>query len=270
MHILLYNPLSRNGHGKTSLDEAIEFIATKEYETINILEITDYLNLFDSYSVEDTFVVIGGDGTYSRFINAIPLVPHKIMFFAGGTGNDFMRNFPGELAEYSSDIDKPVVTTDKAVKMVNTFGTGVDSLVIEYYDNSKSKSKLSYFYYTLKAFLSYKPITVNVDIDGEKHTFNRTYLVSIQNGKYFGGGMTVAPDAEVNDGLLDICIVHNISRLKLFFVFPSIYSGSHLKFTKHVLYTQGKKIHITQDTPRTFTSDGELSEKVYHNFKIEL
>ncbi len=270
MYVLLYNPLSRNGHGETSLAEAIEFIATKEYVSINILEVTDYVELFDSYSVEDTFVVIGGDGTYSRFINSIPLVPNKIMFFAGGTGNDFMRNFNGDLIEYSSDIDKPIVTTDSSVKMINTFGTGADSLVIEYYNNSKSKSKLAYFYYTLKAFLTYKPITVNVEIDGKIHTFHKTYLVAIQNGKYFGGGMNVAPDAKVDDGILDICIIHNVSRLKLFIVFPSVYSGSHLKFTKNVFYTQGKKIHITSNDPRPFTTDGELSEKVYHNIKIEL
>ena len=270
MYVLLYNPLSRNGHGKTSLEETIAFIATKEYETVNMLEITDYKSLFDSYSVEDTFVVIGGDGTFSKFVNSMPLVPNKIMFFAGGTGNDFLRNFKGDLIEYSSDIDKPVVTTDKLVKMINTFGTGADSLVMEYYNNSKNKSKLAYFYYTLKAFLTYKPLTVNVEIDGKKYTFHRTYLVAVQNGKYFGGGMLVTPDAEVDDGVLDVCIIHNISRLKLFLVFPSVYSGSHLKFTKHVLYTQGKKIHITQDTPRSFTTDGELSEKVYHNFKIEL
>lgn len=270
MYVLLYNPISRNGHGEKSLEEVIELLPTKEYESVNVLEIKDYQKLFDSHPVEDIFIVIGGDGTISKFINAVPIIPHKIMFYAGGTGNDFMKNFENELVEYSDEIDRPIVQTDKKIKFTNGFGSGVDSLVIESFNNSKSKSNFAYFYYSLKAFLTYKPISVTVNIDGEERTFDRTYLVSVQNGKFFGGGMCVAPDALVDDGLLDVTIVHNISRLKLFFVFPSIYSGKHVKFAKNVFMKQGKKIQITQKEARLFSTDGELSDKVYNNFKIEV
>jgi diacylglycerol kinase family enzyme len=270
MYILLYNPISRNRHGEKSLEEVIELISPCEYEAINVLDIKDYKELFDSRPIDDVFVVIGGDGTLSKFLNFLPITAHKIMFYAGGTGNDFMRNFDEELVEYKSTIDRPYVQTDDERKFCNGFGTGVDTLVVEYYDQSKSRSKLAYFYYTLKAFFSYKPATVSVEIDGVEKTYKRTYLVAVQNGKYFGGGMKVAPDAQVDDGLLDVIIIHNISRAKLFMVFPSVYSGKHVKFTKHVEYLQGKEINITQEESRSYTTDGEIGEKVYNNFKITL
>lgn len=270
MYLLLYNPISRSGDGIKSLEEVIEMISPAEYEAINVLEVEDFEQLIDSRPVDDVFIVIGGDGTISKFINLVPLFPHKVMIYAGGTGNDFMRNFDEKLVEYSDEIDKPYVQTDKVRKICNGFGTGIDTKVIEYYNASKTHSKLAYFYFTLKAFFTYKPITTTVTIDGVERTFKKTYLVSIQNGKYFGGGMEVAPHAKVDDGLLDVIVIHSISRLKLFLVFPTIYSGKHLKVKKNVFYKQGKEIRISQDTPRSYTTDGEIGEKVYNNFKISL
>jgi len=270
MYILLYNPISRNGEGEKSLDEVKKLIEPSEYEAINVLEIKNYQELFDSKPLSDVFVVIGGDGTIFKFINMVPELKHKIMFFAGGTGNDFMRNFEEELVEYTADIDKPLVITDKQSKMCNSFGSGVDTLVIKYYNKSKSRSQFAYFYYTLKAFFTFKPSTVLVEVDGVKKKYDRTYLVAVQNGKYFGGGMKVAPDALVDDGLLDVIIIHNISRLKLFFVFPTVYSGKHIKLKKHVEYIQGKEILISQEVATHYAADGEMGDEVYKNFKITL
>lgn len=270
MYILLYNPISRSGDGEKSLNEVIELIDTDEYEAVNVLEVKDFKEMVDSHPVDDVFVVIGGDGTISKFINLVPLIPHKIMIYAGGTGNDFMRNFDDKLVDYSDYIDKPIVETDKVTKICNGFGTGIDTMVLKYYNESKRHSKLAYFYFTLKSFIKYKPATVTVDIDGKVQTFNKTYLVTVQNGKYIGGGMMVAPDAKVDDGLLDVCIVHSISRLKLFQLFPSIYKGNHIKYDQYVFYSQGKEISISQEDPRGFSTDGELGEKVYNNFKITL
>lgn len=270
MYILFYNPISRSGNGEQSLNEVIELLDTDDYEAINVLEVEDFQTLVDSKSVDDVFVVIGGDGTISKFINLIPIIPQKIMIYAGGTGNDFMRNFEGDLIEYDDSVDKPVVQTDELTKVCNGFGTGIDTMVLKFYNEAKTKSKLSYFYNTLKSFLLYKPITVEVSIDGEKKTFNKVYLVSVSNGKYFGGGMMIAPDAKVDDGMLDVVIVHDISRFNLFRIFPKIYSGKHIEYKKYVYYKQGKNIEITQKESRNFSTDGELGRKVYNNFKVSV
>lgn len=268
MYILFYNPISRSGNGEQSLSEVIELIETTNYKSVNVLEVKNWDTLGEFYDEEDVFVVIGGDGTLSKFINLTKGLNQKILFYAGGTGNDFMRNFENQLIEYSSEIDKPMCENGETRKVINSFGTGIDTQVLEYYDNAKRHNKVTYIMSTLRSFLTYKPSKVSVEIDGVMKEFDKTYLVAVQNGKYFGGGMMVAPDSEVNSGVLDVVVVHSVSRLKLFFVFPKIYKGTHVKLTKHVFYGQGKEIKIKREIAQPYSTDGEKGDKVCNDFRI--
>jgi diacylglycerol kinase (ATP) len=82
--------------------------------------------------------------------------------------------------------------------------------------------------------------------------------------------MMVTPNADMKDGLVDVIIVHSISRLRLFQVFPTIYKGNHLKYKQFVHYQQAKDVLIESPTRELFSVDGELSNHTSKTFHITL
>ncbi|XMB85657.1 diacylglycerol kinase family protein [Mycoplasmatota bacterium WC44] len=269
MYKLLYNPLSRSKKGKKSLEEVKSYLKS-DFEEINLLDIEDYKKLFDSFNEEDVIVVIGGDGTLSKFINNIGEVKQKLLFYSGGTGNDFLRNFDDVLVEYT-DVDKPVFTFGNSkAKFLNGFGIGVDAEVAIKYDKKKHNNSLTYAISALSAFLTYKSSDVDITVDGTNYSFKGAWLVAVQNGKYFGAGMKVTPHAKVNDGLLDVIVVHNVNRFKLMYHFLKVYSGKHIKLEDIFFYKQGSSIEIKSSKPVFYQTDGELSQEKYTEFKVDV
>jgi diacylglycerol kinase family enzyme len=111
---------------------------------------------------------------------------------------------------------------------------------------------------------------MSVAVDGQTTEYKNVYLVAVQVGQFFGGGMKVTPNADMKDGLLDLIVVHSISRLRLFQVFPSIYSGKHLKYTQYVDYIQGKEIVVESLARMLYSVDGELSNQTSKEFFVYL
>lgn len=270
MYKLLYNPLSRGGKGEKSLQEVIGLIKTDEYEVINVLDYDNYEELLSTFNKEDEIVVIGGDGTLHRYVNEIPVSEYKTFFYAGGTGNDFMRNFENKLIEYSEYIDQPTILTSNEEIMLNGFATGMDCEVLQQYNDQPKHGKSVYFKLAIKNFFSYEPRDVKITVDGEVHNFEKVYIVAVQNGTAFGGGMKVTPHAKNNDGLVDLCVVHNITPWKLLRIFPSVYAGKHLKHTDVVYYKQARHIVIETNDAHYYSSDGELSQKKSKKFEIKI
>ncbi|QVK20551.1 hypothetical protein KHQ82_09585 [Mycoplasmatota bacterium] len=270
MYVLVYNPKARGNRGDKSLNEVIKRI-NGEYIIFNVLEIEDYGEFLSTYTIEDEIIVIGGDGTLSRFANNISHIENiksRILFYAGGTGNDFMRNYKAEFVPYHGSVDKVIAEGDITRIMLNGFGVGVDCEVIERSQKARKKTKISYAFHSIMSFFSYKPTEAIVTVDGETRKFKKTWLIVAQNGKNFGGGMNVTPEARNNDGILDFCIVHNISRLKLLFHFPKVYSGSHVKLTKYFTIVKGKEILIKMSEARMHQVDGDVGIQPQTEFRV--
>ena len=83
-----------------------------------------------------------------------------------------------------------------------------------------------------------------------------TILAAFANTPVYGGGMRVAPRARMDDGLLDVCIVGGVDRFKLFCMFPSVYTGHHLKI-RGVEYFQTGRARIETEHPLAVYADGE-------------
>ena len=110
---------------------------------------------------------------------------------------------------------------------------------------------------TIKAGITFKPCFTKVTVDGIEYS-GKMILIAIGNGKYFGGGMKICPDAEYNDGLLEICLVKNVSKLKFMSKISKIYSGT-LNDIEEVLYLKGKDISIdVEGQPYLINADGNL------------
>ncbi len=218
------------------------------------------------------FVAVGGDGTLSELINAFDLpiaqIP-TIGIIPMGTGNDFVKN-TNNLKNKDLILDsiinnkKLLIDVGKVneTNFINICSFGIDGPIIE--DTNKFKKILpgqaAYLTSTLKASLKFKASDVEVKAEDQIYK-GKMMLIAVGNGKYFGGGMKVCPDAELDDGLLELCMVTNVSKLKFMKEISKIYSG-RLNELKEVIYIKTKSVEINIPQKQYWiNADGNLIGK---------
>lgn len=268
MDIILYNPLSRNGK---SIDvvRKLEKILTKknkEHITVNLLEIINIKEFISNYNEHDRFIIIGGDGTLNRLVNSIRgiEVRSEVFIYKAGTGNDFVRSLKVKNKNNLIDIKKylenlPTVTIkDEELLFLNGIGLGIDGLVCHYVNNSRGKkNKYNYFKNALKGFKDYTPKISKVIIDGKEITVNKTWLVSVLNSKFLGGGMRFAPKADRTSDIMYVLIAQKAPRWIVGIIFPSIYLGLHKLFRRYVKLYPAKEVEIIFEQETYLQIDGE-------------
>ena len=109
---------------------------------------------------------------------------------------------------------------------------------------------------------------MKVSLDGSSTASRSTILAAVANAPVFGGGMRIAPQAKLDDGKLDVCIVRGMHVFKLFCLFPTVYFGKHLGF-KEVEYAQIETVRIETEHPFDVYADGEYICKTPASFGIE-
>jgi YegS/Rv2252/BmrU family lipid kinase len=209
-------------------------------------------------------VAAGGDGTVSEVVNGIYGSDATLGVLPVGTGNDFARTLrlPMDLkgALYcifnckSIPVDLGVVN---GRCFINVASVGFDSQVVMEAGNIKKKfpGPIAYILGIFKALNLYKPF--NLHIETEDGTIERqATLIAVANGVYYGGGMKIAPQARIDDGFMDVCLVSSLPKNKIFGLFPLLYSGRHL-MRPEVEYFRVRKIMIKCDSG-FINSDGEI------------
>ena len=214
-------------------------------------------------------IAVGGDGTLTEMIRGIYKMD-PINIIAGtlpcGTGNDFSKVLystqdPLSILEIIiAGISKQVdVINCNGMPCINVCAMGIDGPIL--LDTEKIKRFIpgpaAYLVSTIKSLLRYKARKVEIIID--QHSIQRnTLLIAAGNGRYFGGGMKITPFAEIDDQLIDVCIVNNVSKVKLLSVFPSIFKGEHLK-VKEVEYFKCSEISVNSlDQSLLLNVDGNI------------
>ena len=147
---------------------------------------------------------------------------------------------------------------------MNSIGSGFDAVIskranaspVKKWLNYLSLGQLIYVFYLLSELFHYKPCKLEITVDEKKLNFEKVWFVTASNQPFYGGGMLIAPDANPSNGLLNIIIIHHLSRLKLLFVFISVFWGGHLKF-KEVTNLKGKDISICFSQSVPVHADGE-------------
>ncbi|MBP1943108.1 YegS/Rv2252/BmrU family lipid kinase [Bacillus luteolus] len=230
-------------------------------------------------------ICVGGDGTMNEIVNGLVDHPEvKIGFIPAGTGNDFSRGYSlpkshlDALKVILKRMNMPVRKYDvgkasfdqlkKSHGFVNSLGIGFDAEVSKLANESKIKKYLhqlglgflSYVVALMRLLFTYEVTNVTLTIDGNIYRFQNVWFVTISNQSYYGGGMKISPNARPNDGILNITVVHNISRLKLLAVFGSVFVGKHVLFKEVSSYT-GEIIRVDSDKPLLIHVDGEQVAK---------
>jgi len=190
----------------------------------------------------DALVVVGGDGILHLGVNLCAGTALPLGLIASGTGNDAARTLDLPVGDpvASANLIVEKITSPRAIDAVRattTEGTfwfmgsisaGFDALVARRANRMKwPKGPAKYTIAMLLELASFKSIHFDAVIDGKPRSFD-AMLCAACNTKGFGGGLLVAPDAQVDDGLIDLFIVHKISRLELIKVYPKAYTGAHI------------------------------------------
>jgi diacylglycerol kinase (ATP) len=222
-------------------------------------------------------VAVGGDGTVNEVANGILHSQNASATALGvvstGTGSDFARS-AGLARDYTTacnsltsskrlTIDVGVVAYQRDGKrqerfFVNSAGVGFDAAVTKETERYPKffGGTIPYVAGMLRTLVSYKnkPIVLKV---GDEEESRRVLSVAVANGNYMGGGMRIAPEAELDDRLLDVVVIGDFGKLEILKEFPKVYKGTHVNLPK-VSVKKASKVTIDSTEPMLLYADGEV------------
>lgn len=273
--IIVYNPQAANGKAKKLLPQIETYLKEKNF--VYELSLTEFPHHaakivteldFENY---DGIIAAGGDGTLFDVINgyyknsSARKIPVGVL--PVGTGNAFIRDLELDNNHWRQALDIIYKNTPKKVDVgkfildakayyfLNILGLGFVADVTKTAHKIKFLGNLSYtigVLYQVAALNSYK---LNIEIDGK--TYNRDNLfVEVSNTRYTSNFL-MAPEAKNDDGFLDVTLLSKITRRRLLKLFPTVFTGEHIK-EKEVETFKAKKIKISTDIKKILTPDGEL------------
>lgn len=241
-----------------------------------------------------SMIVLGGDGTMNEIINGIrDFGRTHIGYIPTGSSNDLARDMgysknPIDALHTIIDnkeirlMDLGMVTyelegTEDVSNIVNgkremtrffgvSSGVGFDAAVCEETLHSGIKNflnkiglgKLTYLGVAVKQLMTGPSVACRITLDHKKEiTLSKFLFIAPMIHKYEGGGFMFCPDANAEDGFLDICVVGELSRLRCFRILPTAFKGNHIKFNKIDNY-RSRAITVEMDSPLWLHTDGEV------------
>lgn len=215
----------------------------------------------------EVVIAAGGDGMVGGLAGALAGTGGVLGILPAGRGNDFARQLalpeePKRLAALLLDAEpRPVDAIEveagtKRVVVGSAYG-GVDSLANAYINRlTWLPGSIAYYLGPLRAIATWRPVSYRVTVDGERHD-ERGYTVVTANSGYYGYGLHVAPDAAVDDGLLDIVVFRHMPRRRFFAVMRELTEGRHVR-RPEIEVLRGREVRVEADREVILGGDGEL------------
>jgi diacylglycerol kinase (ATP) len=210
---------------------------------------------------------LGGDGTVSLAANGILGTGAALAALPSGTGDDFAKaigarklNQAIQLLANPKTVDLDVIEVTTGAErriLVNIASAGFDSEVNETANGMRIRvgATGTYVVALIKTLSRFSPASFSIEVDDTRFEFDGM-LVEIGNGRWTGGGMKVLPDALMNDGLLDVCIVEALSKPAFLRAFPRVFAGAHVSHPK-VRILSGTRVHVEANRRVQVYADGE-------------
>lgn len=291
-HIIILNPTSGRGRGGTRraaldtlLDEGGHGIGWEIRETESPGDAT---RLAREAALEGatTIAAAGGDGTLSEVLNGIMEsgAASRLAVIPLGTGNDFSRhiglgtNLPLSVETFLRgqdlviDIGR-VTFGDSSRYFLNICGTGFDALCAARVDGGRKhffmkhvKGMPAYLLAVLAELRGLTPAHLTCNFDGQT-SVDKAVLCAVANSSSYGGGMLVAPDAELEDGLFDICTIGDAGRMEFLKAFPGVFKGTHVTHPK-VTMRRAASVRLDSDPSLPILVDGDVAGFTPAQFEI--
>lgn len=281
-YIFIVNPESAKGNAMKIIGN-IEKVCKQEhieYEVCYTLAQGDATRLAQSYKDDENIIyAVGGDGTLSEVLNGVIGTKNKIGIIPAGSGNDFYRTVK-ELGKTEIESDVGVVN---GKYFLNIACVGIDAEVANNVPLMKKKNvKVKNLYtasilYTFTHF-KFKQIHFKSQEKDEKGNFT---ILSICNGRYYGGGYNISPKASLEDNYFDVYYINKLRLPSIINLLLKLKKGK-LEQDKRTNHFKTNNITVASEEPIRFNVDGETIEntkfeikiipkaiKIYHNAELE-
>jgi YegS/Rv2252/BmrU family lipid kinase len=208
-------------------------------------------------------VVMSGDGLIGQIGGVLAGGDLPMGVIPGGRGNDLARVL-GIPTEIPAAVDLLAAGPTRAIdvgevngrRFLGVASCGFDSEANRIANQTRLvKGNLVYLYSALRALAAWKPARFELALDGDPRSFSG-YSVAAANSKAFGGGMFIAPDAELDDGKLDVVWISEIAKLRYLANLPKVFKGRHVD-NEEVTVLRAAEVTISADRPFAVYADGD-------------
>ena len=271
-----------NTHSKQGLLRFGEVIANfnelgVQYIIGQVKEAKDFAHCIRRNQDKVSAIVIGGgDGTLNVAVDALVETGLPLGILPLGTANDLVRTLkipttlPEACAVIANGYLKPIdLGRVNGKYFFNVASCGLSIKITQELSGRMKKKwgSLAYVIATLKTLISARRFSVAIQIDGRKEIKRRSLQIAVGNGRYYGGGLTIAEDAAIDDQRLDLYSLEIPSWWHIFFLIPALRSG---RFSEKIgiWRMEGKKIKIWTRQPKRVNTDGEITTKTPALFEL--
>ncbi|NTW50409.1 MAG: diacylglycerol kinase family lipid kinase [Chlorobiales bacterium] len=236
----------------------------------------------------DVIVACGGDGTLNEVVHSLVHSDKILGCVPIGSANDFYKNIANQSLStenlsniFKSEIEPvdvgQVTLTDSSGKnfryFINSFGLGFSGRIAQLASKiTWLKGDLTYIYALAQVMRTYTSLQMRLTLhtpEGIVSLDEKIFMVSIGNGRYEAGKFMIAPEASINDGWLDVCVLKGISRREIPKWVIKYIKGTHITESQ-VVYRKVKKIEIDLSMPEMLHLDGEVIENVSGKITVDV
>jgi YegS/Rv2252/BmrU family lipid kinase len=208
-------------------------------------------------------VVMSGDGLIGQIGGALVGTDVPIGVIPGGRGNDLARvmgiptEIPGAVDLLAAGSVRTIdVGEVNGRRFLGIASCGLDSVANQLANEARLlKGQLVYLYAGVRALATWKPAHFTISLDGKRREFDG-YSAAAANNKAFGGGMFLAPDAQLDDGLLDVVCIAQHARRRYLVNLPKVFKGTHVE-KDEVVVVRAREVEIEADRPFAVYADGD-------------
>ena len=288
-YIFVINPFAGEGGAEAKLRAEIDNLPEKDsceiYVTKAVGDATEFVKatIAERKGEALRFIACGGDGTINEvFSGAVGAENVSVSCYPCGSGNDFVKCYGG--TEPFMDVSKLISAEAKKLDVlkvgdrysINVTNFGFDTTVAITINKEREKTghgnKNAYTKGVVTALIKSMKNSGVVYADGEKLNDDGKFLLcTVANGQFVGGSFKCAPRAKLDDGLIEVCLISPISRLRFVKLLGPYTAGEHLDdktFADIITYRQAKKVEVEAPEGFAYSLDGEI---IYENkFSIEI
>lgn len=286
-HLFIVNPVAGNGIALKMTDTIHKLFSELKlkytdisYEIIYTKEEGHATDIARKYSSLDDYRIyaVGGDGTLNEVLNGMMGSGSSLGCIPGGSGNDFIRSVVKTfdrkrilMNTVLGQVEEIDVASVNGRYFLNIASMGFDANTSNNVDLFKGvkflPNKFAYLAAVLKTAKDFSHLKLRIVVDEEEREVE-TFMVAIANGKYYGGGIKIAPEADLKDGLLDVLIVQDMTPAKIIKFLPKAIAGKHLGL-KEVTLLRGKTVELYSEEPVYVNIDGEIEARREARIKME-
>jgi diacylglycerol kinase (ATP) len=268
MWALVINPVAGQGKGTTVGTYVAGWLTQRKipYTIItgsSSVPLGDHLSQFiEKFPDTPGVIAVGGDGLLHNVLQRLVSAQIPLAIIPAGTGNDFVRTLGWQLDSW--DLQLQAITTQESTTVDlglvdgEWFGailsTGFDSVVNEKANTMAwPKGPMKYNAAIAIELPRFKPRHYEISLD-DRTISTEAMLIAVANGRSYGGGMLVCPNANITDGLFDVMVLHPVSTIEFMKVFPRVFAGSHIS---HPAVEIVRSRNVTIEAKAVAYADGE-------------